>query len=108
MFTPYDFQDKAVADARAAIAAGKRRVIIVAPTGSGKTVMAAMITELARNKDKLVLFLANRRELVFQAQRTIESTGLTTGRGRVRPWGGNPDRFDADVLPAHGPGGAYT
>ena len=79
MFTPYDFQGQAVADARAAIAAGKRRVIIVAPTGSGKTVMAAMITGLARNKDKQVLFLANRRELVFQAQRTIESTGLTTG-----------------------------
>ena len=79
MFTPYDFQDKAVADARAAIAAGKRRVIIVAPTGSGKTVMAAMITGLARSKDKQVLFLANRRELVFQAQRTINSTGLTTG-----------------------------
>jgi len=79
MFTPYDFQDKAVADARAAIASGKRRVIIVAPTGSGKTVMAAMITGLARGKDKQVLFLANRRELVFQAKRTIESTGLTTG-----------------------------
>ena len=37
---------------------------LVAPTGSGKTVIASAIIE--RAEDKHVLFLAHRRELIFQ------------------------------------------
>jgi superfamily II DNA or RNA helicase len=39
---------------------------LVAPTGSGKTVIAAEVIEGAKHRH--VLFLAHRRELIFQTR----------------------------------------
>lgn len=49
------------------------RVILQAPTGSGKTVMAV---DLVEQLPKPVLFLAHSREIVRQSHRTLQSMGL--------------------------------
>ena len=54
-----------------------RRPIIVAPTGSGKTVMASGIIQQAENRH--VLFLAHRRELIHQAKHKLADFGISAG-----------------------------
>ena len=72
MTTLRDYQAKAVADTVAHWRAGVRSVLIVAPTGAGKTVIAADMIRRLHGGGKRVLFVAHRRELVRQ---TIETLG---------------------------------
>ncbi|MGE5783465.1 MAG: DEAD/DEAH box helicase family protein [Myxococcales bacterium] len=58
------------------VARGARRALIVAPTGSGKTVVASAIVVRAVCDGKRVLFLAHRRELINQAYRKLIEFGL--------------------------------
>lgn len=55
---------------------GKRRVMLCAPTGSGKTVLAAQLIRDAIAKGKRVLFLAHRRELIRQPFVTLLRAGV--------------------------------
>jgi DNA repair protein RadD len=56
-----------------------RRVLLVAPTGSGKTVIASAIVQGAVAKGKRVLFLAHRRELIDQAASKLWACGIDAG-----------------------------
>ena len=58
---------------------GSRSPVLTIPTGGGKTIIAALICQMARAKGNRVLFLAPRRELVHQTVRTFERAGLETG-----------------------------
>lgn len=58
-------------------AKGVRAPLIVAPTGAGKTVIAAAIIQRAP-MDR-VLFLAPRRELIHQTNRKLEEIGVAHG-----------------------------
>jgi superfamily II DNA or RNA helicase len=60
------YQVDAVDRLRALIAAGQTRLCLVAPTGSGKTVMASAMIHGAARKGKRCLFLAHRKELIDQ------------------------------------------
>jgi rubredoxin len=53
-----------------------RRPILVAPTGSGKTVMAVALVKILNRR---TLWLAHRKELIEQASAHLESLGLYTG-----------------------------
>ena len=53
-----------------------RRVIVVAPTGSGKTVIATSVIGACYGP---VLFLAHRRELIFQAAKKLMEGGIKPG-----------------------------
>jgi DNA repair protein RadD len=73
------YQLAVIGRADAEIAAGRRSIIIVAPTGAGKTVIAAKIANDAEARGKRVLFLVHRRELVIQSSAKLHATGLDHG-----------------------------
>lgn len=72
------YQTVVVADVERTIANGKRRIIIVAPTGSGKTHIAAEIVRRAP-KYQFVLFVAHRDELLTQARDRLAGFDITAG-----------------------------
>lgn len=65
------YQRRVVNDTYATIKRGIRRVLIVAATGSGKTVMATMMVQDAVRMGCQVLFVVDRDELVGQTLRTF-------------------------------------
>ena len=73
------YQTKIIGDSRAVSGAGKRRICIVSPTGSGKTVVAALVIEGAAAKGNRVLFLVHRRELIKQASAKLYEFGVDHG-----------------------------
>jgi DNA repair protein RadD len=72
LITLYPFQQKAVEEIE-----GHRRVLVVSPTGSGKTVKASALIHRAPNSH--VLFLAHRRELIFQTRDKLKGFGVDAG-----------------------------
>lgn len=74
-----EYQEQAIEDLRSEIRRGFKRPLLVAPTGSGKTVMAARIIESAAQKGSRILFLAHRRELVRQCADKLERFGCEHG-----------------------------
>jgi DNA repair protein RadD len=73
------YQERAVGGLRAKIAAGKRRVVLVLPTGGGKTVVAAAMVLAAVARGKRVLFLAHRKELIDQTVAKLAAFGVACG-----------------------------
>jgi DNA repair protein RadD len=65
--------------ARAAFKAGHRRVLMVAPTGAGKTVLAASMLGGAAKKRNTSMFLVHRRELLKQTSATFRQVGIDHG-----------------------------
>jgi len=53
------------------------RVLMVGPTGCGKTVVAAHLIRSYVERDKRVLFIAHRRELIYQCVERLRSNGIT-------------------------------
>jgi superfamily II DNA or RNA helicase len=74
-----DYQARAVHDLRMAVGTGHKTPLLVAPTGSGKTVIAGEIIRRARERFQQVLFLAPRRELVYQVCGRLDRLGLYYG-----------------------------
>lgn len=66
-----DYQISGEADIRAAFATGARRVVYVAPTGSGKTVLFCDMAIKAAMKGYRVCILVHRRELVRQVSQCL-------------------------------------
>jgi superfamily II DNA or RNA helicase len=73
------YQVNTVAEYDAAVVAGKRRIILVAPTGSGKTVIAGEIVRRAVASGQRVLFLAHRIEIVQQTSQKLSDLDLDHG-----------------------------
>lgn len=67
----WPFQIEVADRVDAARTAGIKRVIVVAPTGSGKTVIGSEMIRRERERDGQVLFVAHRRELITQAQNKL-------------------------------------
>lgn len=74
-----DYQFDALDKLRALIRSGKRKLVLVAPTGAGKTVIAAKMAQLSRELGNRVLFLAHRRELITQAADKLQRSGVNAG-----------------------------
>jgi len=75
----HPFQVVAVADLEQAIAAGQRRLLLVAPTGSGKTVIASEFINRIVGRGDRVLVIAHRREIIRQTRDRLVFSGLRPG-----------------------------
>jgi DNA repair protein RadD len=73
------YQRAAVADFEGGIAAGRKRMVVVAPTGSGKTVIGSEIIGRARDSDQSVLVLAHRREIITHTHQKLLDNGVRAG-----------------------------
>lgn len=62
----FDYQTKLVNQARQALAAGKKSILLVSPAGSGKSVIIADIVRLTTKNKKRVMFTVHRQELIRQ------------------------------------------
>lgn len=72
-----EYQIRAISELRAKYASGRRAVVAVLPTGAGKTVIAAEIIRLARERNQKILFGAHRSELIAQSVSKLEAAGVT-------------------------------
>ena len=61
------------------VAKGRRRVILVAPTGAGKTIIASEIIRAEAELQRSVLVLAHRREIIAQTSRKLHDQGIEHG-----------------------------
>ena len=73
------YQAQAVADLRSLYMQGTRRICIVSPTGSGKTVIAGHLIRSSIEKGLRVLYVAHRWELIDQPRKLLEACGLRVG-----------------------------
>lgn len=69
-------QSAAIGSLREALRTGSKRPILQAPTGAGKTVLAAAIIESARNKGRRVIFTVPAISLVDQTVREFYAEGI--------------------------------
>lgn len=75
-----EYQTDLIDQARAAIRAGERAILIQSPTGSGKTVLVAKMAQTAAQRGYRSWFNVHRRELVKQSVMTLtESAGMEVG-----------------------------
>jgi len=70
------YQLEAVERVRKEIRSGATRVLVVAATGAGKTVLASHIIVRSVAGGRRVLFVAHRRELIDQCYRKLLASGM--------------------------------
>ena len=73
------YQCEAIAAVRSEMARGHRRVVLVMPTGAGKTMTACDIVRRALDRGGSVLWLAHRTEIIDQCASHLERYGLEAG-----------------------------
>ena len=88
-----DYQKKAIEDIRYHFRRGKKRVLLVSPTGSGKTIIACSMIEASKKNHNSSLFVAHRRGLVMQCSGKLADFEVPHG---VIMAGKSPNMF-ADV-----------
>lgn len=70
------YQERAYREVQRLYTYGRRRILAVSPTGSGKTLMASTLIHNCVRKGGRVLFLADRRILVHQASAKLTECGV--------------------------------
>lgn len=75
----YDFQKEIIKDLYKVIKSGEKRILLYAPTGAGKTVITSSVIRDANSKNRSILFLVHRGELVEQTVQTLKRFGLNAG-----------------------------
>lgn len=73
------YQLEAIELVRARMRGGKHRIVLVMPTGSGKTRTGAEIVRQAEAKGSRILWLAHRTELVDQTCKTLAEYNIDVG-----------------------------
>jgi superfamily II DNA or RNA helicase len=73
------YQIEAIDGLRVLIRSGRRRLVLVMPTGGGKTVVASAMIQSAIARGTRCLFLAHRRELIDQTVEKLARFGIKAG-----------------------------
>ena len=73
------YQQAAFDKARDAVRNGARRILICAPTGGGKTVLASALMEMVKEKGNRASFVVDRLSLIQQTSDTFDRYGLDHG-----------------------------
>lgn len=86
-----DYQDASVKGLRAGVVYGKRKQVLVAPTGAGKTEIACHMLDEASKKLSRALFIVDRVVLVDQTSERLDKYGIQhgviqAGHWRFRPY----------------------
>lgn len=79
------YQEQAITAARTAVQAGHRRILLVAPTGAGKTRIGAAIADGCIERGGTAHWYAPRKELVAQAASYTNATVTTIQAALRRP-----------------------
>lgn len=87
------YQVDAVQRLRDGIRQGVRRQVLQVATGGGKTKIAAAMTEMARQKQRRVLFIADRIELVDQASERFDAERIPHGVIQGTHWRWRPEEL---------------
>jgi DNA repair protein RadD len=74
-----DYQNVLIEGARANIRAGVKRQVLVAPTGSGKTVIAAFMQGRSAQRGARSWFVVHRKEIIEQTAITFGQVGIPHG-----------------------------
>lgn len=95
---PKSFQQVLLDQLAAERMLGRHRLLLVAATGTGKTVVAAFdyrrLCDQAGGKRPRLLFVAHRQEILRQAQRTFREVLRDPEFGTLLSGGKQPERFD--------------
>ena len=74
------YQEKLVDDTRAGFSQGNKSVLVVLPTGGGKTFIFSYITMLAKAvRNQRIIILTHRQELLYQASDSLNALGVEHG-----------------------------
>jgi DNA repair protein RadD len=73
------YQQDAVDRFHAAVAAGRRKILMVMPTGGGKTVVAGAIVRAAVERGQRALFNSHRREITQQTSVKLYAVDIDHG-----------------------------
>lgn len=74
------YQEELLEKTRELLRRGKKSILTVSPTGSGKTVMFATIARGAATRNSRVLILVHRREILEQTLKSLYELGITSGQ----------------------------
>ena len=74
-----DYQKEAINKAKKSISSGLKRIVLVLPTGAGKTTIAAEIIKGGKAKGSSIAFLAHRKELIDQCSNRLDQMGVDHG-----------------------------
>ncbi len=86
-----DYQLAAIEAIRECIRQGKKNILLCAPTGSGKTLMAAFLVFESKRKGRRSAFVVDMNALIRQTEETFETYGIDHGviqgeHERRKPW----------------------
>ena len=84
-------QTDAIQKLRESFISGKRRPILQAPTGMGKTLIAVDVIKSALSKSKRVLFVVDRVQLVDQTSEVFDRYGIDHGIIQADHWRRNSE-----------------
>lgn len=87
-----EYQAEAVEKARQALRAGAKNVLICAPTGAGKTVIASHLIEESQSKGKRSAFVVDRLSLIQQTSDTFDRYGIDHGIVQSSHWRFKPHK----------------
>lgn len=87
----FDYQAEAAEGARDHIRHGARNILLVSPTGSGKTVIGSHLLEEATAKARPSSFVVDRISLIDQTSRTLDKYGIEHGIIQADHWRNRPE-----------------